>query len=308
MKTIDIARQVLRLRLSQMIVNERYKKSDFKIPIHLAFGHESIAVAINELAKKSDQLVLSHRNIHYNLARSGSLKRVLNEYYLRKSGLADGRLGSMNLANQKKNITYTSSILGNNVSVASGLALGQKVKKQKGIVIVVTGDGAIEEGSFYESLVFMKSNHLASLIIVEDNGWSLATRIEERRCHINLNQFTASLGIKFLELSNNDPYVYLKKLTSARQSTIRNKSPFCVGVKLSTLGNWNLKTAEHPLGKSINYHAGPAPTINLSDWPLIKNSAEDPVFVLKKYFSEKLLKRLAKDILESLKREVDEIH
>ena len=106
MKDINIARQILRVRLGQMLINEKYKRGRFKIPIHLAFGHEAIAVAVDAVMKKEDQLVLSHRNIHYNLARISSLRPVLDEYLLNKKGLAQGRLGSMNLANERKNIVH----------------------------------------------------------------------------------------------------------------------------------------------------------------------------------------------------------
>ena len=47
-----ITHEIIRLRLSQMIINEEYKLGKFKIPIHLALGHESIAVAINNICKK----------------------------------------------------------------------------------------------------------------------------------------------------------------------------------------------------------------------------------------------------------------
>jgi TPP-dependent pyruvate/acetoin dehydrogenase alpha subunit len=56
-----IAKDVLRLRFSQMIVNEDYKKGKFKIPIHLAFGHEAIAVAVNKIMKEDDKLILTQR-------------------------------------------------------------------------------------------------------------------------------------------------------------------------------------------------------------------------------------------------------
>src|SRR3989344_9056191 len=119
---------MVRVRLGQIIINEKIKNNEFKIPIHLAMGHEAIAIAVDSIMTESDQLVLSHRNIHYNLARAKNLKSEIDEYLLKKEGLAEGQLGSMNLANEKKGIMYTSSILGNNLPVATGLALGKKVK------------------------------------------------------------------------------------------------------------------------------------------------------------------------------------
>lgn len=107
-----------------MIINEKIKIGNFNIPIHLALGHEAIAVAVDSIMEEDDQLVLSHRNIHYHLARTKLLKPELDEYLLKKDGVAAGQLGSMNLANEEKNIVYTSSILGNNLAVAAGIALG----------------------------------------------------------------------------------------------------------------------------------------------------------------------------------------
>ncbi len=305
---IKIAKELLRIRLSQMIVNEKCKNGEFKIPIHLALGHEAIAVAVSSIMEKDDQLVLSHRNIHYNLARTDSLKPELDEYFLKKKGLAGGQLGSMNLTNEKRNVVYTSSILGNNFAVASGLALGQKVRDGEGVVIVVSGDGAIEEGSFYESLLFLKSNKLSSLIIIENNGWSLGTMIKERRCDINLQKFAEVFNVKYEKLNGNDAYKYVEKLTILRKSALENKEPVLVEVELTTLGGFYLKTEEYPQGKFVNYHAGPAQTINLTEWPLIEDSVKDPVFVLRNYFDETFLKEISREILQKLKEEINEIH
>ena len=224
-KNLTIVRKIIWLRLAQIIINNRYKKGDFDLPIHLAIGHESIAVAIDSVMQETDSLFLTHRNIHYNLARMGTLKEELDEFYLRQTGLAKGRLGSMNLSNPDKNIIYSSSILGNNLAVGSGFALGNKVINPKGVVFITIGDGGIEEGIFYESLLFLKSNNLPSIIIVENNEWSLGTKIDERRANIDLKKLVSSLEIEYLFLQNNDPFEYLTKIQQARSNAISNKSP-----------------------------------------------------------------------------------
>ena len=146
---LNLLEKILWLRMAQVIINELCKSKSFLVPIHLALGHETLAVAVDKVMKQSDKLFLSHRNVHYNLIKMGTLKEELDEYYLKESGIAGGRLGSMNLFNQSKNITYTSNILGNNLPVGCGYALGNKVKNEDGVTFIVTGDGAVEEGSFY---------------------------------------------------------------------------------------------------------------------------------------------------------------
>ena|SRR3989344_513571 len=300
-----IAEELLRLRLSQMIINEKIKNKEFKIPIHLALGHEAIAFSVEASMEPADQLVLPHRNLHYNLAREKSLKPIVEEFLLKETGLAKSQLGSMNLANKEKGIVYTSSILGNNLSVATGLALGKKVRKENGIVLVVLGDGAMEEGSLYENLVFLRSNQLPSLVIIENNQWSLATKIEERRCGIDLKKFADSLGIKFEKLVGNDPYQYFSRLKELKEYSMSNNLPVCIEVELATLGYWHVNTEGYaPPGRFINYHAGAAPTVNLLEWPLIEESTDDPLFVLKKYFDENQLRKISAKVLLSLQEEL----
>lgn len=304
LKGLSILKKVIWLRLAQIFVNERYKDGDFVIPIHLAMGHESIAVAVDATMKKEDSIFLTHRNIHYNLARNGSLKQVLDEYYLKPTGMAKGRLGSMNLSNPDKNIIYSSSILGNNLAVGCGFALGNKVKNSKGVVFIDTGDGAIEEGSFYESLLFLKSNNLPSVIIVENNGWSLGTKIAERRADIDLCKFTDSLNIEYILLESNDPFEYINKLSLIRDDAFCNKTVILVEVKLTTLGYWYQDHEDYPDGKFINYHAGPAPQVNESVYPIIDASNDDPLQVLANNNSLEDLEIISSELQKELRFEL----
>ncbi|MGH7901509.1 MAG: thiamine pyrophosphate-dependent enzyme [Thermodesulfobacteriota bacterium] len=299
-----IAQDIMWLRLAQMVVNEEYKAGRFKIPIHLAFGHEAIAVAVNHLMESNDLLILSHRNIAYNLVRLRSLRPILNEYYLKSDGLMRGKLGSMNLINPQKGIIYSSSTLGNNFSVATGVAMAQKMLRPDGLTIVLGGDGAIEEGTFHESLIMFKTLNLSTIILIENNEWSMSTRISERRCPIDLEKLTSSYDIKYMKLEGNDPYVYLENLRKSRNLALGGM-PVCIEVSVSTMGDWIMKTPEYPDGKFVNYHAGPAPNIELKKWPLVlRTNEEDPIFVLNKYFSSSALEEMADAVYEELNREL----
>jgi pyruvate dehydrogenase E1 component alpha subunit len=283
----QIAFDIIKIRISQMMINELYKEGKFEIPIHLAFGHETIAVAIDRIMEEQDKILLSHRNIAFNLVRSKNFKKILNEYYLKKEGIAEGKLGSMNLMNPSKGIIYTSSILGNNFSVAMGVALSQKIQNTKGITIVLGGDGSMEEGSFHESLLMAKSLKLPCFIIIENNEWSMATSIDQRRCNIDLEKFTSAYEIKYCKLSGNDPIKYINELKKMREYAVDNNEPVCIEFNVTTLGDWVMKHDDFPDGKFINYHAGPAPTIELKTCPaIIKTSEQDPVYALKGLLNE----------------------
>ena len=271
-KDIKIAEEILRIRLSQILINELNKNGSFKCPVHLGLGHESIAVAVSSIMHEDDWLLVSHRNVHYSLARTNSLKVKIDEYLLKDTGEAGGQLGCMNLYNESAAILYASSVLGNQLCVTTGVALGNKIKNVNGLAIVIIGDGGMEEGSFYESLVFMKTCSAPAIVIVENNGWSLGTQIHERRCNIDLKKYTDSLDISYDNLSGNDPYLYIDMLEEVREKAMKNCSPCVVEVNLRTLGDWSMETEEFPDGKFINYHAGVAPNIEVQEWPVIEES------------------------------------
>jgi TPP-dependent pyruvate/acetoin dehydrogenase alpha subunit len=304
----NILRDLLFVRLSQMLINEKYKEGKFKIPVHLSFGHEAIAVALSHTLEKSDKLLLSHRNIAYNLIRSGKLRPVLDEYLLLEKGLAKGRLGSMNLINKSKNIIYTSSILANNFSVATGVAMAETLKINPSVTFVLGGDGSMEEGSFYESLVMMKTLNLSVVVVIENNEWSLGTHISERRIPINIEKLINSLGVEYVRLEGNDTSNYIESLKHIRNLSLKSKSPVCVEVILKTLGDRiNQPTKEYPEGKYINYHAGPTQTVSMSEPNMniiLRNNSDDPIFIASEQIGMKAFKELNELVLDDLKSEL----
>ena len=271
-----LKKELIRVRSQQLVINNLIIQKKFKIPIHLALGHEALSVAIAQNFSKDDKLLLTHRNIHYHLSLNKSLNSSIEAYELKKKGLESGKYGSMNLINKKKGIIYTSSILGNNLPVSLGVAYAQK---KKNIVFVVTGDGAIEEGTFWESCVLAKSLNLKLIFLVENNDWSMYSSIKDRRSNINLKKFSDSIGLKYLFLESNNVFDYFKKIKLFKQSIQNNNSPGIVEVKIHTLG---FKTIQKEKKKKfINYHHGGIKDLKFFDNIILSKSKKDPIFVVK---------------------------
>ena len=268
-------------------MNEDLKKRSFTIPIHVALGSEAIAIAVSNMMKADDQLVLTHRNMAYNLARAGALKPVYDEYKLSPNGVAGGTLGSMNLTNPSRGIVYSSSVLGNNVSVGCGVALAKRVRRDAGIVIVTTGDGAIEEGGFYEALVLAKSQNLKLMLIVENNNHSMSSTIEQRRCGILIDKVCEAVDVGYKPLSSNDVFEYVPALMELRAAVEVQSAPICVEVTLSLL----------------NQHAGPTPgwatdpmNVDLKNGLVVRNAAQDPLYVLRETMGEEEFEKIATQV------------
>ena len=273
-----------------MEINEELKKKRFKVPVHLGLGTEALVVAVSSIIDDKDNLLLTHRNAAYNLVRATDPMNVVHEYELSRSGAAFGQLGSMNLSIPKSGVVYASSILGNNVSVACGFAYGQRMSDNNSITVVLTGDGAMEEGAFYEGLVFAKSHELPLILIVDNNDYSMASAISQRRCSINLELFCKSIGINYLMLGGNDVNAYVKDLEEASNLVRTNSSPIVVEVQTTLL----------------NQHAGSTPgwptdpmQVHLSAGLVIVEDKSDPVFVLKEKYGIDAFSKVESEVLSN---------
>ena len=255
----------VKVRIGMSVVNEHMLAGKFSIPIHLAFGHELLAVAVADARSKGDLLVLSHRNMHYHLALGTPIAELLDEYALSPNGISQGQHGSMNLSQSSRGCAYTSSILGNNLSISVGLGLGQKVRNLHTAVWVQTGDGAIEEGAFTECLLLASSLKIPLVIIVENNQWSLATSISERRTPIDVASLAAAYGVSYIAADTCDFASLRHNIQTARENALASQLPVIVEVNLRTLGGrWAPDEAAIEGKRYINYHAGAIPGVDLS--------------------------------------------
>lgn len=256
------------IRAWQHLLNESLKVSRFPIPVHLAFGYEALAVALAGVIQKQDRVVLPHRNVAYQLAFLRALEPLICEFLGRPDGAAGGLLGSMNLVVRHTPVSYTTSILGNGLPVASGVAMQSKLRGAEAVTFVVVGDGAIEEGSFYETLVFAKSHGLSLCLIQENNDQSMSSSIAQRRSVIGWDKIGESMGAPFFRARGISFQGCSDVLSKARQASLTGKTPVLVEVSVH----------------AYNQHAGPTPgwpgdckQISIQDGPFLNPQEFDPL-------------------------------
>lgn len=264
----------LKSRKLQIEVNNFLKDKKIKLPVHLAIGHEYVAALIKyNFLTNRDKIILTHRNIHYTSLFSKNAKKN----YLKFTNKNLNKLntfGSMNYYEKNSDIAYTSSILGNNFSVACGVA--KSIKKKKGIVVCTSGDGAIEEGSFYESLLFSKYLKIPIIFLIENNNWSMGTTIKERRSQINLDKLASSLNIKYFFFKRNNIKKNFNLYKKIVQRCRKLQIPFICEFEVKTEGT--LKKDK----KLIKYHHGPM-QLNLRNDCLLNNYKDDILFKIKEF-------------------------
>lgn len=93
-------------------------------------------------------------------------EKALDTYYV------DGTTLCGHVSCREAWVPFGTGSLGHGLSLAAGLSLGKKLKKEQGTVFCLCSEGEFQEGSTWEALIFSIHHKLNNLrILVDVNGW-----------------------------------------------------------------------------------------------------------------------------------------
>ena len=194
---VELWKKMYFLREVEMRIAREYPKGEMRCPTHLSVGQELTPALLSFFLTNEDYAVSTHRgHVHY-LSKGGSLRGMIAELFGRVTGCSKGFGGSMHLADGKVRFMGTSAIVGNSIPIGAGLALKQKIASETGITVVYFGDGATEEGVFYETLNFCAVRSLPVLFVCENNLYSVYSGLKDRRPeNVTLQALVAGMGVE----------------------------------------------------------------------------------------------------------------
>ena len=211
----ELFKEVFRTRTVEEEIAKRYKDGHMRCPTHLSIGQEAVPAALSLIMRKNDFAVSSHRAHAHYLAKGGSLKRMIAEIYGKETGCSKGKGGSMHLIDLKSNFMGSTAIVGNTIPIGVGLGLSSIVKKKNQFSFIFFGDGAVEEGVFYESVNFAVVKKLPVVFICENNFYSVYSPLKVRQPkNRKIYKMVKAMGIKSYYNESDDPYAiyeYIKK-------------------------------------------------------------------------------------------------
>lgn len=197
--------KMLRLRLVEHEIAERYPQGRMRCPTHLSIGQEAVSAVVGENLVSRDFAVSTHRAHAHYLAKGGNLTALVAELYGKETGCTRGRGGSMHLCDLKAGFVASTAIVGNTIPIGVGLAFSQQLKKDNHITCIFLGDAAIEEGVFFESLNFAVLKKLPVLFVCENNFYSVNTPFHLRQpIDRPIFKLAEGIGAKARQFDGND--------------------------------------------------------------------------------------------------------
>ena len=184
------------IRRSEEKIIELYNTDKIKSPVHLSIGQEAIAVGVSLALDDNDIVFSNYRGHAHYLAREGNLNQMWAELYGKIDGSSRGKAGSMHLSDWSVNFMTTSAIVTSAIPEAVGYAFAQKYKNNKGVVICYHGDGAVDEGVYWESLNFASLHNLPILFVCENNKYAIYTHQSKRMLNDSISKRANAFGVK----------------------------------------------------------------------------------------------------------------
>lgn len=178
---IRLYRDMLRIRLVEETIADRYGEQKMRCPTHLSIGQEAVAVGVCAALEHRDYVISTHRPHAHYLAKGGDLAAMIAELYGKATGCCGGRGGSMHLIDLSVNMLGSTPIVGGSVPVAVGAAFGTQLRGEDRVTVVFIGDGMTEEGVFLESLNFAALKSLPIVFACENNYFSVYSPLSVRQ-------------------------------------------------------------------------------------------------------------------------------
>jgi TPP-dependent pyruvate/acetoin dehydrogenase alpha subunit len=199
-------RSLYRIRRVEEEIARVYPSDKITSPVHLSIGQEAISVGVCEALRDQDVIFGTYRSHACFLAKGGSLRGMIAELYGKASGVAKGKAGSMHLIDTSAGVMGASAVVASSISQAVGYAMAIRMRQEPRVVVCFFGDGAVEEGTFHESLNFAALKRLPVLFVCENNFYAIHSRQRDRQAVGDICQLARAHGLQAEQFEQQDPY------------------------------------------------------------------------------------------------------
>lgn len=189
-------------------------------------GQEACAVGVVAALTTDDRILTNHRSAGHLLARGADPGRMMAEVMGKRTGYCKGKSGSLHISAKELGVVLTSTIVGGELSLATGVGLSLSMLQQPGIAVCFFGDGAACEGSFHESLNLAAVWKLPILYVCENNQWQAFVHRKETMLAESVADWVQGYGMPARTVDGNDVEAVQAAAAEARAAIVAGGGPY----------------------------------------------------------------------------------
>ena len=191
----ELTRQMVQVRRFEERCAREYAAGHISGFCHLYIGQEANAVGGVGALEARDHVITAYRDHGHALIRGCTPRAVMAELFGRVTGAARGRGGSMHLFHAERRFHGGHGIVGGHVPLAAGFAFASRYRGVDDVTLCYLGEGAMNQGAFYESLNLASLWKLGVIFVIENNQYGMGTPLTRASAISDLHTKAAGFGM-----------------------------------------------------------------------------------------------------------------
>ncbi|MBF2077803.1 MAG: pyruvate dehydrogenase (acetyl-transferring) E1 component subunit alpha [Synechococcales cyanobacterium T60_A2020_003] len=148
--------------------------------VHLYNGQEAVSTGIIKALRSDDYVCSTYRDHVHALSAGVPAREVMAELFGKETGCSKGRGGSMHLFSAEHGLLGGYAFVSEGIPIATGAAFQSKYRREAmgdesadQVTVCFFGDGASNNGQFFECLNMASLWKLPIIYVVENNKWAI---------------------------------------------------------------------------------------------------------------------------------------
>ncbi|MEI0952793.1 thiamine pyrophosphate-dependent dehydrogenase E1 component subunit alpha [Pseudomonas aeruginosa] len=201
--------------------------------VHLYAGEEASAAGVMAHLRDDDCIASTHRGHGHCIAKGVDVHGMMAEIYGKKTGVCQGKGGSMHIADLEKGMLGANGIVGAGAPRAAGPALAAKLKGSDAVAVAFFGDGGSNEGAVFEAMNLAAVWNLPCLFVAENNGYAEATAANWSVACDHIADRAAGFGMPGVTVDGFDFFAVHEAAGAAIERARAGEGPSLIEVKLT---------------------------------------------------------------------------
>jgi len=289
---LDMLRRMWQIRYFERNVIALFQRGMIQGATHVSVGEEGTAVGACSALRNSDFITSTHRGHGHCIAKGGQLKPMMAELLGRATGYCCGKGGSMHIADMDLGILGANGIVGGGLTLAVGAALSCQYLAKGNVALCFFGDGAMNQGGFYEGANLASVWKLPLIYFCENNQYALSTPLHQDVAVIDLAERASGMGFPGVTIDGNDVLAVNETVTQAAARARAGEGPTLIN---AVTYRWE----GHVIGDAQPYRTKE----EVDEW-----KKKDPIARFEKYLIGQglLTEAQARQLEDGVSRELDE--
>ncbi|MGQ9837460.1 MAG: pyruvate dehydrogenase (acetyl-transferring) E1 component subunit alpha [Cyanobacteriota bacterium] len=183
---------------------EMYYKGKMFGFVHLYNGQEAVSTGVIKALRSSDYVCSTYRDHVHALSTGIPARAVMAELFGKATGCSKGRGGSMHLFSAEHNFLGGYAFVAEGIPVATGAAFSAKYRGTDQVTACFFGDGACNNGQFYECLNMAALWKLPIVYVVENNFWAIGMAHERATSDPDIYRKALAFGMPGYQVDGMD--------------------------------------------------------------------------------------------------------